>query len=824
MTANARSLIPIKPNGRKRPFFYVHGADGHTIDSLIGKYIDPDRPFYGLRAVGRDGKEPPHTCVEEMAAYYIQEIQTVQPEGPYLLGGRCTGGNIALEMAQQLKKHSQKVLSVVMVDSPKPLLTEEEKVGYWNAIAHEQIKWSGKLTNDGSDLSLLETDFNPQVFEHNLQIPVNHVPKMYSGRVVYFSAQEKSKDSSIASLLQPNAWNRWVSSGIEVYEVPGDHLSMTKEPNALVLANELSNCLNRAEHEKQKQGKSRENLSSKHSINQQLEEKGYKIIDFFSNDEVLSLLKLYKGNSVPRDLIEPVVSATICSSDLSYRQQIAQELKRIFISKLEVLLPKYKVALCTFISKKSNEPYSEVDLHQDRSFADEANLKTFGVWCPLIDVNEQNGCFHVVQKSHWLNSTPRSSNGFPYSQEILSLMKQNYLTSVPMKTGQALVYDNRLFHGSFPNLTNAERVAVICVLTPKDSPVLFYYRDPQVPHKIEAFKVDDEFYDSYIQGSKPENAASLGTFDYQVDPITPEQLVKFMNAPRLNEDKEVGIKEKFLSLFNLLRGSDWWFYKIPPLLAVAYAEILLQTPPPQKALVTLLALLASMFFVAAYGHVVNDIFDIEVDRRADKPNRIAALSISQRILLCISLAVAGLVPWLLTSFSTQSALLLTGIYTLLTVYSAPPLRLKERGFWGVLTDAAAVHAVPTLFVATVLSQITNLPQPESVALATVATLWAALVGIRGIVLHQIWDRENDIASGVNTLVVSIGVEPARSWLSFLIFPCEMLLLALLIFVISQFAPLLGGFFSLYVILRGVNTHLTPCLRSRPCSKSLCTSP
>lgn len=113
--AGSTSLISVKPTGYKRPFFYVHGADGHTIDTVFGRYIDPERPFYGIRAVGRDGQGVPHTRVQEMAAYYIQEIQTVQPEGPYLLGGRCTGGNIALEMAQQLKKRGHKILLVVKV-------------------------------------------------------------------------------------------------------------------------------------------------------------------------------------------------------------------------------------------------------------------------------------------------------------------------------------------------------------------------------------------------------------------------------------------------------------------------------------------------------------------------------------------------------------------------------------------------------------------------------------------------------------------------------------------------------------------------------------
>ncbi|WP_293355774.1 MULTISPECIES: phytanoyl-CoA dioxygenase family protein [unclassified Microcoleus] len=1133
----SRSLVSVKPSGYKRPFFYIHGADGHTIDTALGRCIDPERPFYGIRAVGRDGQGVPHTCIEEMAAYYIQEIQTVQPEGPYLLGGRCTGGNIALEMAQQLKKRGQKVLLVVMVDSPKPLLTEEEKVEYPNAVAREQMRWRGKLINDDSNPSQMEIEFNPKVFEYNLQIPTNHVPQIYSGLVVYFAAQEKSKDSFISELLQPNAWNRWAINGVEVYEVPGDHLSMTKEPNVNVLAEKLSTCLDRAECDDKKIESNEVQLGSKLSIDLELEKKGYAVTDFLGEDEVQSLLKFYEENSSPKDILESILSTTIATSDLSYRQRVIQKLKKIFSPKLKVLFPNHRVLFCTFVNKKANEFDRGVELHQDPSFSDETSLQTLGIWCPLIDVNEQNGCFYTVPKSHLLNLKPRFSREFPYSQETLSLMKQDYLASVPMKAGQALIYNNRLFHGSFPNITDNERLAVICFIIPKDSPVYFYCRDSQasglrevfevddtfydtyipgkkpenavslgvvdervapitpeqlvefmsepqpkvdkgtgirerflsffnllqgsdwwffkippllaiayaldykriihreietkgyavinflnenevkslisfykkqsvpddmvaspgmvfsigttelsyrhkisqeikksftsqlktlfpnyriafgvlgykkadassskmplhqdcsltdetvmksfgvwcplidvdeqngclqvvnrshllnskarpfwvfswfpygqevlslmqehyltsvpmkagqaliydkrlfhgsppnltanervaaicalvpqgilsqfcsresqISDKIELFEVEDEFYDRYIAGQKPEGVKSLGTFDYEVDPLTPEQLVEFMSEPQPKVDKGAGIRERFLSFFNLLRGSDWWFYKIPPLLAIAYAEILLQATPPQQSIATLLTLLASTFFVAAYGHVINDIFDIEVDKLAGKQNRMASLSTPQRLLLCVTLAGLGLVPWLFIGLGTQSAILLAAIYILLTIYSAPPLRLKERDIWGAIADAAAVHAIPTLFVSTVFSQLSNLPRPESVTLATVATLWAFLVGIRGIVLHQIWDLENDLASGINTLVVRIGVESARSWLSFLIFPCEMLLLGLLVFVISQFAPFLGGFFILYVILRGINTKLTspPVFDPAPAQKA-----
>ena len=542
------------------------------------------------------------------------------------------------------------------------------------------------------------------------------------------------------------------------------------------------------------------------SLYQELEEKGYKVIDFIRADEVQSLLKFYCENPIPKDLLEPVVSATLCSSDLSYRQQATQEIKKILIPKLEVLFPNHRAVVCSFINKRIDKFYGNINLHQDRSFADETNLKTFGIWCPLVDVNEQNGCFYVVQKSHLLNSTPRSSNGFPYSQEILSLMKQDYLTNVPMKAGQALIYDNRLIHGSFLNSTDTERLAVVCILTPKDNPVLFYYRDSQIPNKLEVFKVDDAFYDTYIQKEKPKNAVSIGVFDYEVDPLTPEQLVEFMSQQQPKVNKDTGFREKFFSFFNLLRGNDWWFYKIPPLLAIAYAQILIQDTPPQQSIVTLLSLLISMFFVAAYGHVVNDIFDIEIDSQAGKQNRMASLSKGQRTLLSLSLAILGVIPWLFIGFNSTSAILLASIYTLLTIYPAPPLRLKERYIWGVVADAATVHAIPTLLVATVFSSLIATSESGSHFLAIVATVWGFGCGIRGILLHQIWDRDNDLKSGIKTLATKFGVESLRFWINYIVFPLEAILSVVLVLLISQSAPSLLVSFTIYLLLQFLSTE------------------
>ena len=79
-------------------------------------HLGLDQPFYGLQRQGLDGKQPLYTRIEDMATHYIQEIQTIQPNGPYFLGGYSFGGVVAFEMARQLQEQGQQVGILVMLD------------------------------------------------------------------------------------------------------------------------------------------------------------------------------------------------------------------------------------------------------------------------------------------------------------------------------------------------------------------------------------------------------------------------------------------------------------------------------------------------------------------------------------------------------------------------------------------------------------------------------------------------------------------------------------------------------------------------------------
>ena len=108
--------------GPRTPFFLVAGMFGNVLNLRhLAHLLGTDRPFYGLQARGLYGDEEPHETFEEAAADYIAELRTVQPHGPYLLGGFSGGGITAYEMARQLEADGEEVALLVMLDTPLPM-------------------------------------------------------------------------------------------------------------------------------------------------------------------------------------------------------------------------------------------------------------------------------------------------------------------------------------------------------------------------------------------------------------------------------------------------------------------------------------------------------------------------------------------------------------------------------------------------------------------------------------------------------------------------------------------------------------------------------
>ncbi len=265
------SLVEIQPKGSQPPLFLIHPLGGEILCyHNLALHLGSDQPVYGLQPQGLDGKQPPLTRIEDMASHYIQEIQTIQPHGPYFIGGYSFGGIVAFEMAQQLQRQGEKVGFIVMIDTlvpgyqkRSPFLTRvflhlynvlqlgpaylKQKAQGWSKQGKYHLTQRYKRHLDVVH-HLPNTDEHLEVIDANVQAREEYVFQVYSGPITLLRTKDRDRDDEVVGMqYDPQfGWGNVVVGGIDIHYVPGSHLSLLKEPHVRVLAEKLQACLTQA--------------------------------------------------------------------------------------------------------------------------------------------------------------------------------------------------------------------------------------------------------------------------------------------------------------------------------------------------------------------------------------------------------------------------------------------------------------------------------------------------------------------------------------------------------------------------------------------------
>jgi thioesterase domain-containing protein len=203
----------------------VHGYGGEVWEFLkLVRCLAPDQPVYGLQAVDRVGGEYRHTSVEEMAACYVKEIRSLQPDGPYYLGGHSLGGWIAYETAQQLARQGQSVQMLALFDTQitcrlptlmflrfKLLLLVREKIRLRSRVRY-YLGWSPQKPSD-----------KPKTEEEYYSVLVSRYrPAKYVGSLDLFASPQTSP-------FVTRVFRHLARGGAAIRRVAGSHLSMMRE-------------------------------------------------------------------------------------------------------------------------------------------------------------------------------------------------------------------------------------------------------------------------------------------------------------------------------------------------------------------------------------------------------------------------------------------------------------------------------------------------------------------------------------------------------------------------------------------------------------------
>jgi amino acid adenylation domain-containing protein len=244
-----KCIVAAQPRGTRIPLFFAGGYqdrdDALLVLSRFIAYLGPDQPVFGFRPRWIESAGEPYGSVEEAAREFLTELRTIQPQGPYLLGGYCVGGVVALETARQLIQEGNEVSLLALLDSERPTSFRAafaELRLMWRRMAHMARVLEGlvrgrgatrktairdlirpKLHSKGSEQSSTPMDNN--FYDNKVgyrRLAYSHSINEYPGRITLFVNDLQYRFDKYMG------WKGVARGGLTVHKVPGDHHTMLR--------------------------------------------------------------------------------------------------------------------------------------------------------------------------------------------------------------------------------------------------------------------------------------------------------------------------------------------------------------------------------------------------------------------------------------------------------------------------------------------------------------------------------------------------------------------------------------------------------------------
>ena len=247
-----------------RPAFFAAVLPG--VNALgyatLSRHMGQDQPFYMLQAPGpgpRAGRRPYSAEeYEKVAADYIHAMRTVQPSGPYHIGGMCEGARIAFEMARRLEAEGQKVQLLAIMDTWVIENTQDRRLWrihyylrrlgvFWRQPFDTKVRMLTKALGNRIRWWLGVKTRTKSEWMHAYWPGDQYVPNRIDSRITIFKAPKQPFYYKKDELL---GWGPRTSGGVEIRVLPNTkHRLLLREPYVRELALALSEFIQRLNRE-----------------------------------------------------------------------------------------------------------------------------------------------------------------------------------------------------------------------------------------------------------------------------------------------------------------------------------------------------------------------------------------------------------------------------------------------------------------------------------------------------------------------------------------------------------------------------------------------
>ncbi|MDG4857631.1 amino acid adenylation domain-containing protein [Streptomyces sp. T-3] len=228
-------LLALRRAGTARPLFCVHAASGLAWPyARLLPHLDPDVPVHGLQSRSVGAPESEVWRLDDVVRDYVDQMRSVQKEGPYRLLGWSVGGNIAFAVAAHLRAMGERVEFLALLDS-YPLIETAGLPGADEMLRHA-LSGIG-FAADGTPSERLAT-LGQQTIEGMRRTAAAAVevlrtvpPRSSDMDIVHFRAAAQSPPTAAT----PEDWKRFSGGPLALHDIDcGHHRMMDPAPLAAI--------------------------------------------------------------------------------------------------------------------------------------------------------------------------------------------------------------------------------------------------------------------------------------------------------------------------------------------------------------------------------------------------------------------------------------------------------------------------------------------------------------------------------------------------------------------------------------------------------------
>ena len=172
---------------------------------------------------------------------------------------------------------------------------------------------------------------------------------------------------------------------------------------------------------------------------------------------------------------------------------------------LDSLLDNYRHEGGYVVAKLEDSP--RLDMHQHQPVTADIYETAVHCWLTLDDVDSTTGALRLVPGSHAILRHVQSFASPSYFAGFAERVEQDYAIDLPMKAGQAVIFERSLLHGSAPNRSSTRRIRALGTAIPSESRLCILAEPSQ--GSFEALEVGQAAIDPTLYCIADSNRAQL---------------------------------------------------------------------------------------------------------------------------------------------------------------------------------------------------------------------------------------------------------------------------------------------------------------------------